>query len=256
MKQKTFQKSVKDIRALLGSFNTYLRELEDSLNHIAYESDFLIRREKTQFAMMDFSPFSGVIRPIIIELRGLNSIYIEEPIGNRIDALDYIMVDNFIKTRLICVKHIKSLISSILGELIHYPEDEKLSFSTFKKEDILVKDSNSDNSVSVQGDNINLVIGSTNVNQTLTIQKFDDACLENELNKIQINSDDIKDLKTVLKSLDTSQNLTAVPEEINDWIMQMLKKANSGIWEFGNKMGITVASSILTQTILSYLGLK
>ena len=106
----------------------------------------------------------------------------------------------------------------------------------------------------IMGNVGNFASGSNNVEQraTVSIQQGNFASLKSFLESQGILPDDINDLKQAINSDPTPESTTNLGPKISNWIGKMLSKASQGIW----KIGLPVATNILSQAIAQYFGIQ
>ncbi len=107
--------------------------------------------------------------------------------------------------------------------------------------------------ISIMGDVGNLATGSSDFsqNQHVEVSKGDLNSLRKYLSSKGIPEPDISSLEQALKTDPPQTSPDNLGREVTNWLGKMITRAAAGTW----KIGVNVASSVLTKAILAYYGL-
>jgi len=133
----------------------------------------------------------------------------------------------------------------ILGDDLSFSDDEKRKASS--------------STVIQHVENLNFqgVLGSISdstmtQNLQMTIQKNDLDSLVSYLSSLDIEEDEIDELKEALQSDPQPKDTKRFGEKVSAWIGKMVQKAASGGWE----IGVAIVGQLLAEAISSYYGIK
>jgi hypothetical protein len=126
---------------------------------------------------------------------------------------------------------------------------EGMSFSKEEKEKALT-------STSIHIENFQGILGNADnstvtQNLTMTVQKGDFNSLSSFLSKKGISAEDIEELKKAI-DVDPKPTSQSLGENVGVWLGKMVGKAVSGVW----KIGVDVATNLLTSAIWAYYGIR
>ncbi len=106
----------------------------------------------------------------------------------------------------------------------------------------------------IMGNVGNIASGGTDFEQvaTISIQKGNLNSLETYLDNQGISAEDIENLKEAIEGDPRPSSINNLGPKLSSWIGNMLAKASQGMW----KVGLPVASNLLSQAIAQYYGIQ
>jgi|GEM_PF-7133377 len=235
------------------TYAIYLKILETSLANLRYKRNLPASKADLDIALADMTSLSGTIRPLILEFRGVDSLNWKSDLGNTFDAINFASVDHNVVDRHDCVRHLRSIVTSIASELEYLPNDQIIEFNLFP-EQIRMQDANRQNTITVNGNNVVIAVDSENIKQTIktNIEKGNIQSLKQGLEDLGIDKSNIQELIDILNA--DPNNPEKNKDGINHWLANMCSLAASKAWSFGSKVGISFAVKALNELISHYLG--